>query len=123
MCLPTIAILSADPAISNLARDLVAERWRVEESSGSHTDRRFPAFPAVRIVIFDDETVDLADRSWLLAQIRKRAPSASMLYIAANHDSNTERQARINGAHYYCSKPIDHSEFRAVLNSFLRTSK
>jgi DNA-binding NarL/FixJ family response regulator len=122
ICKPSIAILSSDPAIAETAQHVAAPGWRIELAAWEPSNR-FPSSPGLRIVIFDDETVPHADRAFALSRIRKRAPNASMLYVAASHDTCTERQARVSGAQYYCSKPIDRSEFEAVLDSFLRAAK
>ena len=120
---PSIAILSSDPAIAESAQHVAHRRWRIEQGRWEANDGSFPSVPGLRIVVFDDETVPQADRVLALGRIRKRAPNASMLYVASRHDTGTERQARINGAQYYCSKPIDRSQFEAVLDSFLRAAK
>jgi response regulator of citrate/malate metabolism len=122
-CVPTIAVLSSDPVVAKLAHEIGRGRWRVEQHTSALTDKKIFAYPGIRIVIFDDEAYLHADRGWMLGQIRSRAPGASILYVAAKHDQGTERQARINGAQYYCAKPIDQKDFRTVLDSFLRASK
>jgi response regulator of citrate/malate metabolism len=120
---PTIAVLSADSTLAPLVSAIGDHSWRIERASPLHNDFRVLSTPQLRLVILDDEGIEPGIQTWILAQIHKRAPDAAILYVAASHDTVTERQARTNGAQYYCAKPIDRTQFASVLNSFLKAAK
>lgn len=79
--------------------------------------------PNVRLILLDDDTVDNDDRGMVLRHIRRYFPSVPLLYVAADHDTENERRARSNGAHYYAAKPLAEDRFGQVLQSFLRANK
>ncbi|HVA76948.1 MAG TPA: hypothetical protein VNF27_03590 [Candidatus Binataceae bacterium] len=120
---PTLVVLSEDDSVLAIVGEADFRNWRVEGHGASPDGRDLLTLPNIRLVIFDDEKVELSDRGWMLAQIRRCAPQAAILYIARDHDWDTERLARTGGAQYYCSKPIDRAVFAEVVNSFLRSIK
>jgi DNA-binding response OmpR family regulator len=75
--------------------------------------------PAVALVVLDDSVVGELDRGWMLAQVRKHAPRASLLYIASQNTPENERRARTGGADFYTAKPLEPEHFAAVLRGFL----
>jgi hypothetical protein len=79
--------------------------------------------PNVRLAILDDQAVVEDERGWLLAQIRRHFSGTSLLYIAGTQSDGNEKRARINGAHYYASKPLSLEQFGYVLRSFLQAQK
>jgi hypothetical protein len=66
---PTLMLLSHDKALVNLRSDSsnLSGSWFATQP----TSRKILTQPNVRLVIFDDESVEESDRSWLLAQIRQ----------------------------------------------------
>ncbi len=94
-----------------------AEIWDHRAAGGGGPLR----YPKLRLVVMDDSEVDHADRSWLLARIRKWAPDARLLYVAAEHSPQSESQARRNGANYYLPKPVDAALLTRVLQSLIRS--
>ena len=63
------------------------------------------------------------DGCWLLERIRRLAPRAYAIYVAARHDTETEKRARSHGVHYYMSKPIDLHRFTQVSQAFMRAAR
>jgi len=121
---PALLLLSADHELTEFILGLVKPPWRLARyrDSGRASHKVF-AQPNVRIVILDDQVVEENDRGWLLTRIRKRIPSASLLYVAGNQSDDNEKRARGNGAHYYVSKPLSFERFGYVLQSFLRAQE
>ena len=113
--------MSLDESILGIAAEARVGEWRIENRAPAADSRELLALQNIRIVIFDDEQVEPGDRGWMLVRIRRSAPQAAIIYVAGNHDWDTERQARTGGAQYYCSKPIDRAIFSEVVKSFLRT--
>lgn len=120
---PKILLLSSDKKIADLVRTAIPERWRIEYQPTPEAGLKILTQSNVRVVILDDEGIEEGDRGWILGQARKWAPSAPLMYVAANHDGVTEQRARTGGAQYYAAKPIDEQRFMNVLQSFQRASK
>jgi DNA-binding response OmpR family regulator len=118
---PALLLLSDDKELIEFVHGVVKPPWRLAGyGDGARASHKVFAQPNVRIVILDDQVVEEEDRGWLLSRIRKRIPSASLLYVAGNHSDASEKRARGNGAHYYASKPLSFERFGYVLQSFLR---
>jgi DNA-binding response OmpR family regulator len=118
---PALLLLSDDEELTEFVRGVIKPPWRLARyGDGACASHKVFAQPNVRIVIIDDQVVEENDRGWLLTRIRKRIPSASLLYVAGNHSDASEKRARGNGAHYYVSKPLSFERFGYVLQSFLR---
>jgi DNA-binding response OmpR family regulator len=120
----TVLLLSDDEALIDAVRQTVGRPWKLV-CQGAHRYVSHRAFtqPNVRLLILDDQAVDESDRSWLLAQIRKHFSGTSLLYVAASQSDGNEKRARINGAHYYASKPLSLERFGYVLRSFLQAQQ
>ncbi len=123
MLMPTLLLLSRDEAIAGLVADASKTGWKVAQHRETHALHSLFGEPNVRLVILDDEAVDEHDRGRLLAQIRRRIPSASLLYVAAGHTEDNEKRARTGGAHYYVSKPLALERFNHILQSFMRSQE
>ncbi len=121
MLLPTLLLLSHDDSLAALVEKASKTGWRVAQHRETHATHSLFAEPNVRVVILDDEAVDEHDRGRLLAQIRRRLPTASLLYIAGGHNEDNEKRARTGGAHYYVSKPLAPERFHHILASFMRS--
>jgi hypothetical protein len=116
---PALLVLSSDSALVKLVTDAGGQNFSIRHSV-DHQDRsKLLLEPDLRVVVFDDEGMVESDRPLMLGQIRRVAPGASVLYVAADHDGENERRARVGGAHYYTSKPLDEEHFASVLRSFL----
>jgi DNA-binding response OmpR family regulator len=121
---PALLLLSDDEELTEFVRGVVKPPWRLARHAvAACASHRVFAQPNVRIVILDDQAVEENDRGWLLTRICKRIPSASLLYVAGNHNDASEKRARGNGAHYYVSKPLSFERFGYVLQSFLRAQE
>jgi DNA-binding NtrC family response regulator len=121
---PTLLLLSDDEALTDLVRPIVERPWSlVRHGADRYTSHKVFTQPNVRLVILDDQAVVEADRSWLLAQIRKHFSGAPLLYVASIQSDSNEKQARANGAHYYASKPLSVERFGGVLRSFLQVQQ
>jgi len=113
----TLLLLSAAQSLVDLVSEVSGPQWKVEHLL---IVRGNPfTLPNLRLVLLDDGVVEENERGWLLGQIRKHAPDASLLYVAASHTEENERRARSNGALYYVSKPLQPSQFILVLQAFL----
>jgi DNA-binding response OmpR family regulator len=116
-----VLLLSDDEALTDFIGRIVIPPWKLvcyrADKYGSH---QVFVQPNVRLVILDDQTVEEKERGWLLAQIRKHFSGTSLLYIAASQSDGNEKRARMNGAHYYASKPLSLERFGYVLRSFLQ---
>ncbi|MGA8060150.1 MAG: hypothetical protein WB999_18030 [Candidatus Binataceae bacterium] len=114
---PTLLLLSDDEALTDLVLGIVKQPWKLVRQGVM--SRKVFIQPQVRLVIFDDQTVEENDRDWLLARIRKYFSDVSLLYIAGSQSDRNEKRARTNGAQYYVSKPLSLERFGHVLQSFL----
>lgn len=119
---PLLLLLSGDQSLLALMHKTVEPPWTMRVSNaGTHDGLELFAMPGVRVVIFDEQTVEESERGRLLSQIRKQIPTASLLYIASAQSEANERRARTSGAHYYVSKPLSYDNFGYVLQSFLKS--
>lgn len=114
-----IVVASDDSRLMSLASDAAGGRWHVESCSKLASAEEFLTRPELKLVLFDDQILGCPDSSSALVQLRKWAPHAAMIYIAAAHSSETEKLARAAGVHYYTSKPIEAERFSQVVRSFL----
>jgi len=121
---PTVMLLSDDEALANFVLSIIKRPWKlVRHAADKYGSREVFSHPNVRLVILDDQAVVENERGWLLAQIRRHHSGTSLLYVAATQSDGNEKQARINGAHYYASKPLSLAQFGYVLRSFLQAQK
>jgi response regulator RpfG family c-di-GMP phosphodiesterase len=121
---PTLLLLSDDPALVSIVGGIITHPWGlVRDRPNEYWNHKVVVLPNVRLVIFDDETVEENDRGWVLAQIRKHFSGRSLIYVANSHTEHTERKARTCGAHYYISKPLSPEQFGEVLLSFLQVRR
>ena len=117
---PILLLFSDDEALATFVDKVVTPPWKlVRHGADKYGSREAFAQPNVRVVIFDDQTVDEDDRGWMLARIRKHLSGSSLMYVAGSQSDANEKRARANGAHYYTSKPLSVERFGQVLRSFL----
>jgi DNA-binding NtrC family response regulator len=114
-----VALFSADDALSKVVQSAIEAPWRLERCIYGDGLIAFLRLSDVRLAIIDDQSVAERERGWLLAQVRKHLPKATLLYIAAAYTAENERRARGNGACYYTAKPIHHDHLANVLKAFL----
>ena len=114
-----IVVASDDAALTSLATEAAGDQWHVERCSKLASAAEFLARPELKLILFDDQILGNADSSSALVQLREWAPHAPVIYIAAEHNSETEKLARAAGVHHYTSKPIDAERFSQVVRSFL----
>jgi DNA-binding NtrC family response regulator len=108
--------------LSSFAKQAGTLAWTVEScrDAADARDRLFEATP--QLILIDDEALTPGDRGWLLERIRKQAPRAFVIYVAAHHDAETEKSARAHGVHYYMSKPVDPKRLIQVSRAFMKAA-
>ena len=117
-------LISDDEALADLVLRTVKQPWKlIRSGADGYTSQSIFTRPNVRLVVVDDQCVAENDRSWLLAQIRRRFSGTPLLYVADSHNDGNEKRARSNGAQYYDSKPLSPDRFALVLESFLRVQE
>ena len=121
--LPTLLLLSADKSLVDLVNAASGPGWKVSHYLNAH-DRGDPLDrPNLKLVLVDDSAVEESERGWLLGQIRRRVPEASLLYVTVQHSEENERRARAQGALYYIAKPLQAPLFTQVLKAFLKAQQ
>jgi DNA-binding response OmpR family regulator len=119
--LRTVLLLSDDQVLTDFISRAVSPPWKlIRYGADNYRSREVFVQSNVRLVILDDQAVEENERGWVLAQIRKHFSGTSLLYVAASQSDSNEKRARINGAHYYASKPLSLERFGYVLRSFLQ---
>jgi len=119
---PVLLLISEDEELATLICCLVEPPWRlVRCAADSNTPHSMLGEPHVRVVIFDDQAIEENARDGLLAQIARFFSGVPLLYVTATQSDANEKRARMNGAHYYISKPLPLERFTQVLQSFLKT--
>lgn len=117
---PALLLVSIDDSFAELVGRIAAPGWLVDRHHNPSSGARALSRNDVRLVVFDDQAIAESERGWLLAQVRKHKPGVPLLYIASDHDHETEKIARRGGASYYTSKPIHDQHWTNVLISFMR---
>jgi hypothetical protein len=119
---PLLVLLSRDTQLGKAVKRAAGKEWivwsRVFDELASLIRE-----PNVRLVVFDDQSVSALDRGWALAEIRRYFSRASIVYIAAQHDSEIEREARVRGVLFYTSKPLRPADASLLLKGVLRMHK
>jgi len=115
-------ISDGDKSLSSIAEQAGASVWSIQSCRDAvkARDRLFESTP--HLILLDDEAVRPDDRGWLLERIRQQAPRTFVIYVAANHDADTERRARSHGVHYYMSKPVDPNRIIQVSQAFIKAA-
>ena len=118
---PVLVLLSRDTELIATVKHSVRPDWTlvsrdIDELPGLIRE------PNVRLVVFDDESVDALDRGWALAEILRCAAHASIIYVAGQHDHDNERLARVRGVLFYTSKPLIETDVTLLLGRLLRTA-
>ena len=119
---PVLLLISEDEELATLICNLAKPPWRlVRRAAYTNTPQSILGEAHVRVVIFDDQAVQENDRGGLLAQIARFFSGVPLLYVTTTQTDANEKRARMNGAHYYISKPLPRERFTQVLQSFLKT--
>lgn len=116
-----MVVFSTDKNVLDLAEKALPSSWKLERVENLGFGREILSRPKVALIILDDESVTEESRGWLLDHIRRFAPSALLVYVAARHSPEDEKRARAYAAQYYTAKPLDPDRTLRVLQSFLRT--
>ena len=122
MASPELLLVSIDDSFARLVNNVAvaSPQWLVERRNNTSDAARALTRSGVRLVVFDDQAVAESERGWLLAQVRRQRPGVPLLYVANDHNHETEILARRGGASYYTSKPIHDQQWSYVLRSFMR---
>jgi DNA-binding response OmpR family regulator len=118
-----VVVCGTDKTLCALATEAGTANWNVESCPDAVSVRTRLSEAAPQLIVIDDEAVTTDDRGWLLERIRRLAPRAYVIYVAARHDAETEKRARSHGVHYYMSKPIDPHRFTEVSQAFMRAAR
>lgn len=116
--IPDILVISDDGPLICSAQQACGGHYALEIAPLANRSLLSSNSPIGTIVI-DDQVLPETQRAERLAELRVRAPHASLIYVATNHSVEYEKWARAMGVNYYISKPIDNASFTAVLAKFL----
>ncbi len=111
-----VLVVSGDGSLVEVVRKAYRSGWRVETRDEAVAGREILNRTNVRMVVVDDSALIENERGWLLHRIRRSVPDAFVVYVAAQHSPEVEREARASGAAYYASKPIDGERLARVLH-------
>jgi DNA-binding NtrC family response regulator len=117
--LPVLALVSNDDKVAETIRSAAGSKWSVINPAMA----QIPALarePNVKLVIFDDQSVDDSDRGWALTEIKRCASKAPIIYVAGDHDHESEKQARSRGVLFYTGKPLIASHVDLLLQRLLQ---
>lgn len=113
---PLILVLSRDRALREMVREAAPRAVTVccTGACRAHDCLRRGPFA---LVVVDDAAVESSERGWLLGQVRRCAPGAFVVYVAAHQDAALERRVRASGVTHYTSRPLDAARLRRVLGA------
>jgi DNA-binding NtrC family response regulator len=114
-----MVVFSSDRDILELVEKALPASWHLERVQKTAVGREILSRPNIQLVIVDDESVPEDSKGWLLDHIRRFAPRALLIYVAASHSPDEEKRARAYAAQYYTAKPLDPDRTLRVLQSFL----
>jgi DNA-binding NtrC family response regulator len=116
--MPILALLSHDDQLTQTIEGVAHSEWSVIKPKIAEISNLVRE-PNVRLVIFDDQSVPTADRGHALSEIQRYASKASIIYVAGNHDHESERQARGRGVLFYTAKPLIPGDVILLLQRLL----
>jgi DNA-binding NtrC family response regulator len=114
-----LAVLSNDAHLMETVEGAARSEWSVVKPRMEKIATLIRE-PNVRLVIFDDQSVAPSDRGWALAEIRRCASKASIVYVAGQHDQENEKQARTRGVLFYTAKPLAAGDVLLLLQRLLQ---
>ena len=103
--MPVLAMISGDEQLAETIGIAAAVGWTVARLKVADVPSLIRE-PNVRLVIFDDDSVSASDRGRTLSEIRHCAPNAPIIYVASEHDHESEKLARARGVLFYTAKPL-----------------
>jgi DNA-binding NtrC family response regulator len=119
----TMVVFSGDRDVVALAERALPDSWKLERVQSIVSGREILSRPNVQLVVVDDESVPEDSKGWLLDHIRRFAPRALLIYVAASHSPDEEKRARAYAAQYYTAKPLDSDRTFRVIQSFLQARR
>jgi hypothetical protein len=111
----TVLVISDNRSLARLVRKAVGGRLDVLVRKWDVPDRELLRQSKPKLIVFDDAVVDKSERIWMLAQIKRFAPEANVLYVTAEHAPELERRVRAEGVTYY--GPYDSGRLSAIAES------
>ena len=117
--LPALAVLSKDDQLIELVVRTAGSEWAVIPRDSTQLSSLIRE-PNIKLVIFDDQSVNASDRGWALSQTGRWAPNVPIIYVAGEHDHENEKQARTRGVLFYTSKPLSPNDLSLVLQRLSR---
>lgn len=117
-----LVIAGGDQSLFSIAQQAGASAWSIESCSDAMNARDQLLGSSPQLILLDDEAIRPEDRGWLLERIRQQAPRTFIIYVAGQHDAETEKRARSHGVHYYMSKPVDSDRVIQVSQAFIKAA-
>jgi DNA-binding NtrC family response regulator len=116
---PNILVASHDESLHRLAAEVGGRNTRIEINHDLDSALASSMGPRLKVVLIDGAAVerDACERGIL--RVKNLAPHAFLVYVAGEHDAQTEQWARTLGVHYYCARPCDSDRLGIVMKSFL----
>lgn len=112
---PLVLVISSNHLLIRLVRRAVKGRLGVVVRSGHKPDRDLLQNAKPRLVVLDDSDAG-NEGVWMVKQVKRFAPDAGVLYLAANHTAEFERRVRAAGVVYYGS--FDLARLVEVFDAF-----
>ncbi len=117
--MPILALLSHDGQLMQTVQAAARSKWSVVKPGIAQLFTLIHE-PNVKLVIFDDQLVAAAERGRAMAEIRRCAPKASIIYVTGQHDQENEKQARSEGVLFYSAKPLVPYDVELLLQRLLQ---
>jgi hypothetical protein len=117
--MPILALLSDDGQLTEMVQGAAGSKWSVVKPGIAEISSLIRE-PNVKLVIFDDQSVPNSDRGWALTEIQRCASNASIIYVAGEHDQESEKQARTRGVLFYTAKPLIPGDVDLLLQRLLQ---
>jgi DNA-binding NtrC family response regulator len=120
--MPVLALLSHDGQLTETVQAAAGSKWSVVKPGIAQLISLIHE-PNVKLVIFDDQSVAASERGRTLAEIRRCASKASIIYVAGQHNQENEKQARSGGVLFYTAKPLIPSDINLLLQRLLEVQE
>ena len=116
---PILALLSHDGQLMETVQAAARSKWSVVKPGIAQLFGLIRE-PNVKLVIFDDQLIAASERGRAMAEIRRCAPKASIIYVTGQHDQANEKQARSGGVLFYTAKPLVPLDVELLLQRLLQ---
>jgi DNA-binding NarL/FixJ family response regulator len=113
---PSVLVISHNRSLIRLVQKTTGGNFEVVVRNGSTLDRDLLSRAKPKLVVFDDAAAEQSERVWMLRQIKRFAPDANVVYVAAEHTPELERHVRAVGVAYYGS--FDRGQLYALAEKF-----